>query len=259
VRDHADEGALRVVVLSTLGAPERRLLPGRRRWRSAAAEPPPTPVPTSRATVIRGEPAADEESARAWMRDPQRHTVEELVVLNRVLHLHRVAAADHAVREVGLGHALAVRVGFGSGEEVAYGRWADALEPPRAVEGAVRRPTALRPHERLGALLAGKDAALACEELALRARADIDAGRAREAALQLRVALEAAIAELEAWTGRGDLADRLGELRDQRGAVGEAANAALRGGLDAATRAAVEHALGRVEAALRARTAGGVG
>ena len=37
---------------------------------------------------------------------------------------------------------------------------------------------------------------LACEELVLRARADLDAGRFREAALQARVALESLLAEM---------------------------------------------------------------
>ena len=60
----------------------------------------------------------------------------------------------------------------------------------------------LRPQERLAAILGGRDVALACEELALRARLDADAGRWREAAFQLRVALEAAIAELGPWPGR---------------------------------------------------------
>ena len=112
-----------------------------------------------------------------------------------------------------------------------------------------QRASALRPQERLAALLGGRDAALACEELALRARADFDAGRHREAALELRVALESALAELEAWRGTRDLDDRLAELREERGAVGDAANAALRGGLPAEAIADVERILGRVEAA----------
>jgi hypothetical protein len=155
--------------------------------------------------------------------------------------------------------ALAVRVGFGAGEEVAEGRWTEAVDvPPRREPRRGRRDAALRPQERLAALLGGRDAPLAAEELTLRARGDVDAGRLREAALGLRVALEAAIAELEPWRDRSDMADRLAELRDAREAVGAAANAALRGGLDDAASADVERVLGRVEAALRARTAGGL-
>ena len=95
---------------------------------------------------------------------------------------------------------------------------------------------------------------LACEELTLRARADLDRGRAREAALQLEAALGAALAELAGWVSHGDLEARLGELRGLR-RVGR------RGRCRRAGRAAwsppqvesVSVALARLEAALRAR------
>jgi hypothetical protein len=98
------------------------------------------------------------------------------------------------------------------------------------------------PEERFAALLGGRTAALAGEELVLRARADLAAGRPREAALQARVALEALVAELPSEAGA------LGELR---GAVAEAAGAALRGDLDAAETAGIEEAVRAMEAALR--------
>src|SRR6185436_15674724 len=110
----------------------------------------------------------------------------------------------------------------------------------------VRRESALRPQERLAAVLGGRDVLLACEELALRARLDVDRGRYREAAFQVRVALEAAIAELEPWASRGDLAERLAALREQRAPVGAAANAALQGGLDDFAIDAVTRALERI-------------
>jgi hypothetical protein len=158
------------------------------------------------------------------------------------------------VREVRRGQAVVVRVGFGEGEQVAEGRWRRALELP-AGRPSAKRSAALRPQERLAALLGGRDAALACEELVLRARQDVDAGRRREAALQLDAALTAALAELEPWAPRADLAARLAELRDLRGGVHAAAQAALEGGVDDEADAAVRHALERLEAALRARTA----
>ena len=61
--------------------------------------------------------------------------------------------------------------------------------------------------------MCGRDAVLACEELTLRARGDLDCGRDREAALQLEAALSAAVAELAGWVTHGDLAARLEELR----------------------------------------------
>jgi hypothetical protein len=48
------------------------------------------------------------------------------------------------------------------------------------------------------------------------------------------------------------------ELRERRDAVAAVAGAALQGGLDDAQIDVVRSVLGRVEAALRARTAGGV-
>jgi hypothetical protein len=223
IRDSAAEADLRVLVVSLLGAQERRLL-GRRRARKAEPEPGPAPVPTTRVTVIRGQ-QADEAGARAWLAEPEAPIDEELAVVNHALHLHRVATADASARDVRREQALTVRVGFGRGEEVADGRWTEAIEvpPPPAVRRG-RRDAALRPQERLAALLGGRDAALACEELVLRARADFDAGRHREAALQVRVALEAAIAELEAWRDSGDMAHRIEELKTHRAATGDAAN-----------------------------------
>jgi hypothetical protein len=258
LRDSAAEADLRVLVLATLGAKERRLF-GKRKQQRVEPEPEPALVPTSRATLIRGIPLRSAADGAAWIEAGDEHVPTELAVLNRVLHAHRVAAADPAVREVALEQALVVRVGYGAGEQVADGRWTEAFEPGERGAGAAerrvrgQRPSALRPQERLAALLGGRDAALACEELALRARADLDAGRHREAALELRVALEAALAELEAWRGTRDLDERLGELREERGAVGNAANAALRGGLPSETIADLQRILGRVEAAIRAR------
>jgi hypothetical protein len=258
VRGHAGEAADHVLVLATLGAPQRRLL-ARGRERAAEPVPPPTPVSTGRATVIPAAPLEGHEAAREWLEraDREAELAAALAVLERALHSHRVAAADPGVRSVGRAAALVARLGFGEGEEVAEGRWTEAVELAAPRPGRQRGEAALRPQERLAALLGGRDAALACEALVLRARADLDAGRPREAALQLRVALEAALAELAAWRDRGDMAARLEELADARPAVGAAANAALAGGLPPDAAEAVAQALGRLEAALRSRSAAG--
>jgi hypothetical protein len=80
------------------------------------------------------------------------------------------------------------------------------------------------------------------EELVLRARVDLDAGRPREAALQARIALEAILA---AGYEAG------GELSTHRRAVGDAANAALHGDLDAELTEAVTTAVEDMRRALR--------
>ena len=187
------------------------------------------------------------------MRDRDATVGDALALLNRTIHGHRLAASDPYVAEVSAGQALATRIGYGSGEQVADGDWEAARElpPPKP-----SRSMLLHPQQRLAALLSGRDVALACEELALRARLDLDQGRGREAALQLAAALDAALAELEGWRGTDAVARRLDELHGHREAVDAAARAALEGGLQPEHAEAVEAALGRLEATLRARIAG---
>ena len=173
-------------------------------------------------------------------------------MLNRALHAHRAARADPAARDVTHGSALVVRLGFGSGDQVAEGRFQQGWELPRDVK-KVRR-TMEAPDERFAALLGGREIVLACEELVLRARSDTDAGRTREAALQARIALESLLSEMP------KLPDaRRRPLEGDRDPVGEAANTALRGPLDASASEAVGAALGRMEAALRAHRLGSSG
>ncbi len=252
-----------VIVFATLGAPQRRLLGGRRAQR-ADPEPGPTPVSTARATVISAQPIAEDES-EGWLRglDDEGQDVflaESMAALNRAIHAHRLAAADPGLHDVTVDRALVARIGYGSGDQVAEGRWHAAVEVPLTRRRRERRVAALRPQERLAAVLGGRDEPLACELLTLRARSDLDAGRTREAALQLRVALEAALAELAgADSGRRNMDERLDELRDRRGAVGAAANAAVAGELDDEATEAVEGTVARLEAALRARAAAGFG
>jgi len=90
----------------------------------------------------------------------------------------------------------------------------------------------------------------------LRARLDLDQGRLAHAAIGLEDAFAAAIAELEA-EGRQALAIRVAELRKLQPQVVEQARAALAGSEGEPDADALDHALGRLEAALRARTASG--
>jgi hypothetical protein len=240
-------------VLATLGAPERRRLLARRK-RDAPPEPDPTPVATGRATIIDvGAPLASEADARRWLTSAGERDLEaDLTVLNRALFAFRLVTADPYLHAVGRQHALVARVGFGAGEQVADGLWADAREL-RADPRRLPRAKVLQPQARLAAVLTGRERALACEELALRARLDLDAGRGREASLQVLIALDAAVAELQADPTSEQLAPRLTELRDQRDTVAAAAQTALAGPVSAGELEAVAHALSRIEAALRAR------
>ncbi|HVL96472.1 MAG TPA: hypothetical protein VM266_11490 [Solirubrobacteraceae bacterium] len=262
LREHAGEEPHHVLVLKGDHPPPLR---PRRRRREVPAEPPAAAPGVTRATVV-DVATVDDEEARAWLEDAAAAGAEATVAdalrwLNVALRAHRAAAADPYVREVAPEHALAIRAGYGAGFEVADGRWTAARElPARSREAGsrrARRETALRPQERLAAILSGREAVLACEELALRARLDLDGGRPREAALQAHLALEAAVAELQAFRGQRDLAQRLQELDADRDALAAAANEALLGGPSDATIAAVHAGLERVEAALRARAAAG--
>jgi hypothetical protein len=239
--------------VATLGAPERRRLLSRGQ-RPAEPEPDPVPVSTGRATVISvASPLADEAAARRWLAGAGEEQLEEdLRVLNRALHAFRLITADPHLHEVGRGQLLVARVGYGDGEEVAEGRWSQAREliprPP-----SQRRAKVLQPQARLAAVLGQRERVLACEELALRAHADLEAGRDREAALQVLVALDAALAELAVDPLAAALGERLAELNGQREAAAEAAQAALAGELSAEQLESLAFTLGRIEAALRAR------
>ena len=251
--DPANAPPSHVLVLATLGAAERRRRL-QKKSPQAPPEPEPTPVTTGRVTVVDvGDALTDEAAARAWLdRGGEDELAAGLAVINRALHAFRVVTADPYVHEIGREQALVARIGYGAGDEVADGLWSDARELS-AAHGRRRRSVILHPQARLAAALGGHQRVLACEELTLRARTDIDHDRDREAALQLLVALDAALAELPLDPHAASLADRLAELRSRREAVAAAAQKALAGSLDDPSRQLVADTLGRVEAALRAR------
>lgn len=234
------EQGQRVLVIETDGAPP----PPRRRRRVKRVEPgeTPAPLPLTRVTAIRAqEPFESTTDAKDWFEqtfaeDDSIDAVidDALSLLNRALHAQAIAAADPLGTELSAGRAAAVRIGHGSGKEVAAGRFAEAKAiDPHAAAGPRRRQREdeLRPQERLAAVLGGREDLDACETLILRARADLDAGRRREAGLQLRVGLEAVLVELDGALADPDHERDLAELGARRGEAGEAANAALRGDL----------------------------
>lgn len=239
VRDGAKES---VLVLETIGAPP----PGRRRRqrpREAETGAPPAALPLSRVTAVRAfEPFSAAEDANRWLEQAsaEEATVDLLLaesigLLNRALHAHAVASGDPHGQALTPRLAAAVRIGYGSGEEVASGEFTAAHEVDAEAGATSRRQQRaeeLRPQERLAAVLGGRERLDACETLVLRARGDLDAGREREAALQLRVGLEAVLVEL-----RGALSDPgheedMATLGSRRPEAGELANLALGGDLD---------------------------
>ena len=228
------------------------------------ADDQPAALTLTRATAIRAfAPLADEGEAARWLDEAceAEDTVEVLVdeglaLLNRALHAQGVAAAaPRANSELGAEAAERILVGYGSGEEVAASRFRDA----RAVDVGPRasrrrqREEELRPQERVAAVLGGREQLDACETLLLRARADLDAGRDREAALQLRVGLEALLAELKGALSDPGHEEDMGTLDERKAEAGEAANAALKGDLSAEQSAQVAELLDISERVLRRR------
>jgi hypothetical protein len=256
-RAEPDADPERIIVLRTTGATPRPLL-GRRKPRRAEDDEAAA-VPVVRATVIDTEPLDSADAAAGWLDDLRKDADAQTAAaaaaaaeLNRLLRAHRAAAADPSARDVAPAGANTVRIGYGSGDQVADGQFAEAYDlPPDDDRSAVRRrAAALAPDERLAAILGGRERVLAAEELVLRARTDLEAGHPREAALQARIALEALIAELDP--------EQAGDLSGDREAVGRAANEALAGDPGPELQDEVEAAVARMDAALRRRRLGHV-
>ena len=256
------DGEQQVLVVETLGAPSppRRR---RRRPKESEAAADPAPLPLSRVTAVRAEePFEEAGEADSWLEEAlaSEDSIDAVVadgiaLLNRAVHAHAVASADPLGAELRADRAATVRIGHGNGKEDASGRFSSAREVDVRAGGSARRrqDEELRPQERLAAVLGDRESLDACETLVLRARADLDGGRRREAALQLRVALEAMLIELD-----GALADPghekdMAELEARRGEVGEAANAALRGDLSLDDEGRVTELTGICERVLRRR------
>jgi hypothetical protein len=274
---HGAAGISHVIVLQTLGGARRGRTSRLTRGRPVIADPGPEPVSVGRATVINAQRLADAPAAQEWLDEAGAAELDQaLRALGRLLHAQRIAAADPTAPVVGRNRLLSARAGWGDGDAVAAGRWSAARDlrvssggdggggGGGAGYGRVRWGGAGRPRRRgstaevrLAALLAGRQPALACEELVLRARSDLDGDRPREAALQVLVALDAAIAELAVDAAETSLAARIVELRDRRQAIASAAQAALAGLPSAAQSADVAAAITGIEAALRARAAAG--
>jgi hypothetical protein len=176
--------AERVLIVQTLAAPR----PGPRlRRRPARVEPePPGEVPLTRATVAHSIPFRGEREAASWLDsiagDSERRVAEVKAgvrLLNRGLSAQRAAARDPLVQDVGASQALAIRIGYGTGDQVADGGWADARQlppPPRS------RREDIDPQQRMAAILGGREEVHPAETLLLRARLDIEQGRMEEAA-----------------------------------------------------------------------------
>jgi hypothetical protein len=151
-----------VLIVQTFGAPHPAKRPRRRR-KAKPVEPPAEPetVPVTRVTVAEAKPFESPEAAAAWLEetasDQRRridHALEGVELLNTALGALREAAEDPLIADVGAANALVIRIGFGSGEELADGEWTEArqLPPP-----GPRRHEQLDPQRQVANRLAGRE------------------------------------------------------------------------------------------------------
>ncbi|HET9120453.1 MAG TPA: hypothetical protein VFN72_07955 [Solirubrobacterales bacterium] len=204
----------RVLIVQELEAPrtQRR---ARRRPRSVAPGDP-EPVPVTRITVT-GVSFGDEASGSAWLKQTMsdrergnRELREAARIVNRALGAVRAEARDPLVQDIGVTRALAIRVGHGTGDELAKGRWTEASELPQARGGRLDN---VDPQSRVAAVLAGRDEVHPAETLIQRARLDVQQGRDAEA----RYGLQAARAALREEPGprRDKLLEELAAVEER--------------------------------------------
>ncbi len=245
--------AIQVETGQPLGPPDGRYLA-----RPGEGEPPSHVLVFAgqQVTIVAvAEPLDDARAGAAWLKQAgETELTGALGVLEKAMHAFRQIVADASVSGPGRRQLVVARAGYGDGEKLAEGRFDASRELP-APRGPRfrRRSKVLEPQARLAAALSGREPPLVCAELALRATHDLEAGRAREAALGTMIALDAAITELSLDARADALLERLEELRSLRAGVVAAAQTALSGALSPAELEAVDVALARTEAALRAR------
>ena len=233
---------------------------GRKPKAAEAGDTAPEPVAITRAMVITATGFESEQDAREWLARCGKHEAERdraveraLRAVNRTVRGQRAAARDPYLREVTHRHAHRVRLGYGTGDELVNGRWREAVTLP-APRARSRRRQALEPQHELAAVLSGRSPVRVSEDLALRARLDLEQGHHAQAALQLEAALTALAAEAESDTGKNS-GPTGRELR-----VHELAMTALRGALDEHGQQELAGALEDLERSLRRlRFGGGAG
>jgi hypothetical protein len=149
--------------------------------------------------------AEDEDQQQAWVADGLR-------VVNRAIRAYRIGSRDPYVREVAQRDARAVRIGFGSTDGLPEGNFLRAATLPPPLGFKATKEEQLVPAETTADVLAGRSGLLEGEEVLLRAFMDLDHGRPRAAAVQLRAAIELLAVELTEVEGGGDLRVDWGEL-----------------------------------------------
>jgi hypothetical protein len=193
-----------VLVLRTLGAPRSRSRLRRGRPVPVPEDPGATPLPLTRITLVKAIPFEGSGAAERWLKqvcgdgELARGLATEVTrTVNRAILAHRVAAPDPHAADLHPGAAVAVRFGYGSGEEVAAGRWTAARELPERRRRGLRSELidGVGAQERIAGVLGGRDRIGPAEALLLSAEHEEAEGRLELAVVTLEAALRAAAAE----------------------------------------------------------------
>jgi hypothetical protein len=178
----------------------RRKRPSLRRLKRAHSERVQH-VSVSKATICTLPGFDSHEEARSWLgglRSDKRQAEATIALslrrLNRVLRAWAAASWDPSVCDLAVEHALAIRLGYASGQQIVDGSFEEAYETPPAKAQA--RRDRLVPQRRLGAILGARAPHPVCCLLVLRARQDVDAQRLPEGVIQTQTALDALLSEL---------------------------------------------------------------
>jgi len=164
------------------------------------AEPPPDPLALSRYTLTKALPFEDTERASDWLEqvisDDAVTTalLEEVVTtVNRALLAYRVSAPDAYAGDLNASAAIAVRFGYGTGQELADGRWTAATELAEGRRRSLRAEMidGVGAQERVAGVLGGRDEVRPEETLLVDAERAAAQGRTRLAAMTLGLAVEA--------------------------------------------------------------------
>jgi hypothetical protein len=208
-----DDAGERVLIVRAFGAPKPA---GRLRRRTRPVDPDEDEsVPVSHVTVALAERFEGKAEAQRWLAEIAESAEARAAavraatkLVNRALNALRAGARDPLVQDVGATRALAIRVGYGDGSQIAEGLWTEAREvtPPRR-----GRLDDIDPQTKVAAVLSGRERVHPAETLLERARLDIEQGRLAEA----RYGLEAARSALS------DSPDEEGSKVEERIALAE--------------------------------------
>jgi hypothetical protein len=161
------------------------------------------------------------------------------------VYAHRVAAGDPYETEFSRDRAYRIRIGFGTGDQVAEGLWSEARSHWSGSDSVSRR-SRIDPESVVAEMLSGRRPAYPADDLLLRARLDLDQGRTTQAAIQARAAARALAAELRD-------ADPKEEPPPELAALEALEKSALRGDLDERRASKLEQIVSELERVARRR------